>query len=290
MADHFYPSDDISVFPSVYRTYNPSGKFTNETNFAGIVKSIVDKDSYVVSFDSNKNILRIVVFGYYFVINNVTTIPPWVALKLESDLYANCYNLVNFDDGSTQNFDTGGRFKGLYVADVGEIPPTTSELFKVLIIKNSNSEKLNYKRLSSDSVYYEENGISQEDAKTITEKIDSKQDALEPGAGLFMYDSNNTKYIEVVPEQLAKLDSLNGDSMALNTAALITFDENGLKKIPEVTVGKGYGSTETAGIQSAQSVWVSDGIISPNVTIYYSTDVPNITGKQGDIWVRYTNN
>ena len=47
--NQYLSSDKVNVFPASLRTYNGYGKYTTEFNLTGIVKSVVDKDSYIIS-------------------------------------------------------------------------------------------------------------------------------------------------------------------------------------------------------------------------------------------------
>ncbi len=279
-------SNKVSVFPSVYRTFNPSGKFTNETNFANIVKSIVDKNSYVVSYSDE--ILRLVIFGYYFVIEDVTSLPLWAAIHVEEDTLARCFNLVNFVDNSTTLDDTAtNTFRGLYFGTTGtppsgEVSPGSGVFAHSLMIRENG--RLNTTRLSSDSVYYTDPGGS-DYGVTITDKINSKEDRIEAGTGIKKYIDNNIKYFGIADAEYARIEGLKNLVGTDNRAAKLSyFDDSGILRTSTVDRGVGFDG------QVSQSVYVREGYITPGIRIFYNTTEPNVSGQEGDIWIRYTNN
>lgn len=68
----FYPSSNVAVFPSAYRQFNRSGKFTSEQNFTNMIKALAGKDSFVVDIITrdNEDYLAVVIDGYYFEIKD----------------------------------------------------------------------------------------------------------------------------------------------------------------------------------------------------------------------------
>ena len=288
MADNYVKSNSIGVFPSVFRTYTPAGKFTNETNFANIVKSVVDRDSYVLSYKSN--ILRLVIFGYYFVIEGITSPPLWAAIRVAADTLARCYNLVNYDDSSV-DLDTGGAdssFKGIRLGYEETGKPSASETIKVLqIVENG---KINYNRISTNSIYYP--NASGDPYKNLTEVLDGKQEKLNANydEGLQIYTGNdNQQWIKIRDDQYLKLRHLTNMNTVSDTVKPFTlnyFDNAGLLKVSKANAGYRYKNS------SSQSVYLANGVITPGQVIYYSTNAaPTTAGDyhDGDIWIRYSN-
>ncbi len=60
-------SNNLFVFPCVSREarFDLDAKVLSEKNITNIIKSVTDKESYIISWDNNSN-LRCVIRGYYF--------------------------------------------------------------------------------------------------------------------------------------------------------------------------------------------------------------------------------
>ena len=287
---NYYPSTAVTVFPSVYRSFNPSGKFTNETNFANIVKSIVNKDSYIVGYDGNT--LRLVIFGYYFAVqvgsgfnNKTSSSPTWASIRLENDLEDRCYNLVSYEGGTPSTLDTdpGGSGTTLFTGlkfGTGSAP--TGTLIKSLDIWNGDS--LNTARISSDSVYYSNNSDL-----TLTNVLGTKQEKfdLDSNGGLEWKTNSSGKHLKITDSQLAKLNGLNasGVNHSITNPQLITFDSTGILKNNTSNVGHGYDTNNTT-----QSIYLSNGVLMGGVSINYSQVAPTASnpGTEGDIWIKYS--
>lgn len=277
-----YRSDRVSVFPSTYRVVHPEGKFTNETNFANIIKSIVDKQNYVVSYKSN--ILRLVIGGYYFRIEGVTILPKWAAIIVEQDLVGRGYNLVNYFDQST-TLDDEDYFKGIELGD-GDMPTSgaiSGGYYRYSMPLMING-KLNSARFSSNSIYWNNNTD-----RTLTDEVNSKQGTLKAGPGIEFYTdtSDDTEYVKIVDKYRTSLDSLNGGS--ITDPQLIYFNNQGILGDVDVSVGKGFTSN-SSGKGTVQLVHLNHGRIKGNITINYSTNAPGTAaGQNGDIWIKFSN-
>ena len=290
MADiNYFESTQVQVFPSVYRTYNPSGKFTNETNFANIVKSIVDRDSYVVGYDNN--ILRLVIFGYYFAITNAgnplsANGPKWAAIRVEQDSLANCYNLVNYNS-SSPSLDSETYFRGLVFGTEGTPPsgpqPNGTIIHSVDLVKNG---KLNTRKISSDSVYFSSNLET-----SVTDKINSKQDSfkVDNNRDLEFKTKSDGLYLQFNDTMWNRLDKLTAMRGIDNRAAKLNyFNDSGI--LTPSTTDIGHTFLTNGNKASTQSVYVDDGFILGGTTIYYSTTTPSGSANSGDIWIRYKEN
>lgn len=94
-------SSKVNIFPASLRIYNGQGKYTTEHNLTGIVKSVVDNHSYIISRTLEDSPFRFVINGYYF---EVTELPNgnnlWANIRIED---AGEYSrLVKVEDGSTE--------------------------------------------------------------------------------------------------------------------------------------------------------------------------------------------
>lgn len=296
----YYYSKNVNVFPTVFRTYTSAGKFTNETNFANIVKSIVDRDSYVVRYESN--VLEVVIFGYYFKIEGITTLPYWLAIKVASDTPSRGYNLVNYGDSSTTldtSTEDNSSFQGLESGSTADGMPTNGEVSagvirRVLQIRDSNG-KINYARLSTDSIYYPmgpEGSAHTTVKQVLTEVLDNKQEKLTTHNGLkIKRNDNNELSVGLTDANYNKLLSLatplpNGASWGSNRGAKMSyFDDSGQLTLSSSNAGTAFNG------EYFQNVWMSKGVITGGNRVYCNVSAPPTSGSysNGDIWIRYTN-
>ena len=287
MADSFVSSDNISVFPSVFRVYNPSGKFTNETNFANIVKSIVDKDSYVVSYDNTSGLLKLVIFGYYFIVEGIYSLPRWAAIKLATDTVQRCYNLVAWNNSINLDDPNTGNFMGLYFSDDINPPSGAS---KTLQLKDNNGNP-NFKKISSNSIFFV-NSEGGDSGQSITQAINEKQDKLNIGRGLTFYDDSGISKLGIDGPRWDRLEKLTSTRQQIidmgqdpndRAGYLNYFDDSGKLVIVKKSIGNKFDGNKTT------LVYVNSGKVIPGNVINYSTNPPgNAAGSPGDIWIQYT--
>ena len=126
-----YGSEYVHVFPSTYRSEYINGKLTSENNFINILNSITDIDSYVL--DYSNNVLKVVIHGYYFIIENVrNNLPLWLEIAVEK---SDTCGLVSTSTQSPTSLDDNGSFTGL------EYYSKESDL------KDGNNDSYNYYHL-----------------------------------------------------------------------------------------------------------------------------------------------
>ena len=112
--DNCFPTINSFVFPSTYRNRDLRGKYTSELNFTNIIKTLADKDSFVVGFTDNMGnkinkvattgtagTLEIVIDGYYFCLESITITPNFSLYIRAKDYY-----LKNFATNDTVMDDT----------------------------------------------------------------------------------------------------------------------------------------------------------------------------------------
>ena len=130
----YHSSDQSFVFPSAYRTYNVRGRYTSEKNFTNMIKSLADKESFVVSFKVNgankfddigdvQGNLMVIVQGYLFELT-LFKLPAtcWVGIKVDSNGY------LLSTSGTDTNLDNDlFEFTGLEIST--SAPSSTSELY-----------------------------------------------------------------------------------------------------------------------------------------------------------------
>lgn len=138
--EYFIDSGNIRLFPSAFRTGEySSGKFTSEPNLTGILRSIADKDSFIISWgepgDNGKTITELVIYGYYFRIVNFAPFGSgnenlWAEIALDSSgRLVTTEGFVTLDDNTI--------FKGLRISNGtrGSSPDIT---YKYLDLTDSN--------------------------------------------------------------------------------------------------------------------------------------------------------
>ena len=105
-------TDKVTVFPSSLRAGpngdRASGKYTSEENLTGIIKTLANKDSFIINWDTDNNKAELVINGYYF---KLTELP-----SISGTLFANIYldeanRLFNKDNDS--RLDIGNEFYGI---------------------------------------------------------------------------------------------------------------------------------------------------------------------------------
>ena len=108
-----YTTAQVNVFPSAYRTEKPSGKFTSEQNITNLIKSLANKDSFVVDYVTVGKILKVVIDGYYFEIKDYDL--PTGDLTLY--IYVKDNYLLSVS--GTTSLDASGNFVGISDSDPG---------------------------------------------------------------------------------------------------------------------------------------------------------------------------
>ena len=197
----YIQSNNINVFPSAYRTDTLQGKWTNENNFVNILNSLIDVDSYVLSYVDN--ILKVVIHGYYFEIDvNLNSYSDlWLVIRLEKGAEGSDA-LVRFDNGSPNGLDENNQFYGI---SLEETDPSdkyeTDYRYHYLKVQNAAAPGtvINKVRLSADSIGYDT-------YNTVKDELDSKQDTLTPGNGLTLTSDSQ---ISIKDSDFAKLEGLN---------------------------------------------------------------------------------
>lgn len=150
---NFVQTPVIKVFPSALRTVKPEGKYTSEHNLTGIIRSVVDRDSYIIKWEDGDK--KIVIYGYYF---EFTTIPgSWTG-----DLYCNIVldssgRLVGYNGQTvvSDNLDSGsssdGSFYGL-ILDTSPITVSGYTVKSLQILANGQLVTGNFFKFNTDSL------------------------------------------------------------------------------------------------------------------------------------------
>lgn len=105
-------SENISVFPAVRRNTEDSRRFSEKNLTQYILKSVADKESYVISetYNTDEN-LEFIIYGYYF---NVKAAK--ITEVAGDDLYAHIYIDTNANP-ELIGIDSDGIFTGLDITD-----------------------------------------------------------------------------------------------------------------------------------------------------------------------------
>lgn len=283
----YYNSSNVSVFPSAYRKVDTKGKYTSEYNFVNIINSIIDVDSYVLSTDTtlaNDHILRVVIHGYYFEIENFIK-PTNKALYLAIRVENNTSNaLVNFNNGSAAEdtaLDQGSEFTGLYTGDT-EPNTAAGEGYTIYTLQVCDfNGNLNNVRLSTDSIFFDNDKDSD-----LTGKINEKQNKLTTGNGLSLSNDSTIKIIDNYNRTLASAVGGEGSStqpVYVNSSGQFTAlsGASGATQTNESYGGISYKYTQAALITS--------GTLQQTGTSFYAStgNPPSGVGRNGDFWFKY---
>lgn len=151
-------SSDIKVFPSAYRNtttaegstlYDPESKLFNEKNITNISNKMLDRDSFIQSYDSTTNRFIICIHGYWFdFIFNPTSSSEYISYgnifasikvkKLQNDTdntKVEAWTLIPWDQNDTSIvLDTNNQFKGLYISGQGQTTTDTDIVIYNLVL------------------------------------------------------------------------------------------------------------------------------------------------------------
>ena len=150
---NFVQTPVIKVFPSALRTVKPEGKYTSEHNLTGIIRSVVDRDSYIIKWEDGDK--KIVIYGYYF---EFTTIPgSWTGDLYCSIVLDSSGRLVGYNGQTvvSDNLDSGsssdGSFYGL-ILDTSPITVSGYTVKSLQILANGQLVMGNFFKFNTDSL------------------------------------------------------------------------------------------------------------------------------------------
>ena len=140
------PSGNVDVFPCVGRTVatKRSARLVSERMLTSLVNNLLDKDSFVISFDSgNSNTVQFNLYGYFFSIK-LGSIEDLLG-KDATRVYASI-TLVNTDtfaqiSGQDSDESGGGQYTGLLLSDSEQKSPsvTGGKLHSILLLEKTNN-------------------------------------------------------------------------------------------------------------------------------------------------------
>ena len=154
----YIKSTDIKVFPAAGRSAEyPTGYLLTEDNLNSTMRSLYPRD-FVIEYEnsSSKKILRFVIHGYYFEINNFedlgdTLTNLWATIYLKQSLENTQHTrLVSKDnDNYLDESLTDGKFKGVYFSTTNNATDITGlDKFSLQILYNGQipeKSKLRFK-------------------------------------------------------------------------------------------------------------------------------------------------
>lgn len=145
-------SSKIKIFPfGSARLDDPNSRLLNESNFVRLIKSFVDADSYVISYDKNTKYCVFVVGGYYCECDLTDVV------STDKDLYAsiklektdnNQYVLVGNDESDNGEYQGINVFTGVTFTD----KPEDADNFLHILDSQGNVPIASYKKFNYSSV------------------------------------------------------------------------------------------------------------------------------------------
>ena len=278
-----FATNNVSVFPSSLRSERLEGKYNNEENFTGILTSITDRDSYVISKVDND--LVVVIGGYLFKLNIAGT-----GISINNDLYlwicveTTRKTLVSSVDGGNV-LDNSSGFTGIQFGTSepsGTVPQGCEWI--ILHVWEPGGKISNWK-FNSDSIIY--NG---HEDRSLTAELDSKQDNLKTGFGLAISeipDEQERYTISISDSEKDKLESLSNKG---SNDQFVYFDSNGKAVSSSIDKGKEYTAPSGSAYVLTQATYTKAGVLKDGTTFYASQNAPtefNNIGNNGDIWFKY---
>lgn len=161
----YIKSNNISVFPSALRAAEngnyASGKYTSEPNLTGIIKTIADRDSFIIRWDideenTENNIAEFVINGYYFRISGVDLPTPTGG---DSNLYASIRldsadRLCRADDSGYTYLDDNSNFIGVVFggSEINDTSDTTA--YNLKIYENNSLFADNFHKFNAERIFF----------------------------------------------------------------------------------------------------------------------------------------
>lgn len=147
--------DVMKVFPfGNTRKTDTYSRVLNEDNIRRILLSSVDKDSYVISYDSTNRIIEFVLYGYYFKVNLSNT-----NISTQETLWAIIYinSTSNTDPDVTTHYeslegndDNNGNFTGLEI--VTSLDDLRDGYKKLKLFENGSVPEESKYKLNTESI------------------------------------------------------------------------------------------------------------------------------------------
>lgn len=112
MSEYYVNSSKVEVFPSTRRSaqYASSARLLSEKSFARLVNQIVDRDAFIISYNSDENTIEFNIHGYYFRVTDFSSAIQ--SISAGSKVYA-CIE-INNTSSELYGQDDGTLYKGVY--------------------------------------------------------------------------------------------------------------------------------------------------------------------------------
>ena len=160
----YIKSENIKVFPAAGRSSDyPTGYLLTEDNLNSAMRSLYPRD-FVVEYENSdsKKILRFVIHGYYFEIDNfedlgdITTANLWATIYLKQSLESTQYTRLTSKDDTDIYLDestVNGKFKGVYFSttdNTTDIPGLDKVTLQIL--SNGKVPEKSYLRFKTSEI------------------------------------------------------------------------------------------------------------------------------------------
>ena len=135
-------SADVEVFPSTKRSneYASQSRLLSEKSFSRLVNQLVNKDSFIINYDSNSNLIEFNIHGYYFKINSFSSLLS--SSNIVGNLYA-CIKINNTTQELAGQDNTGGNYEGVYLTtEVPSLEDTPEYTIYSLFLGSVSSNKV----------------------------------------------------------------------------------------------------------------------------------------------------
>ena len=273
----YISSDDVTVFPSSLRSAEngdrASGKYTSEENLTGMIKTLANKDSFIISWptDNSENEAEIVINGYYFKFktNNLSTSGNlYAGIKLDSSK-----RLSSLDSSDTR-LDVSGSFRGL-----GFQTNTSGFNYYLKLLENGNVVSENFHKFDAKTIFLDDGNGNTFSLTEIFSGYNSGDLLVAQETGAPIWTSSTT----VVNSALNNLPTGSGNN--LNTSYIITNNtgDTNFRKLASANIKVGgllTGRTLKVNLSSSNASTAFDG--TSNITdIGVSGTLPISRGGTG---------
>ena len=160
----YIKSENIKVFPAAGRSSDyPTGYLLTEDNLNSAMRSLYPRD-FVVQYENSdsKKILRFVIHGYYFEIDNfedlgdITTASLWATIYLKQSLESTQYTRLTSKDDTDIYLDesiVNGKFKGVQFSTTGDVTDIPGlDKVTLQILSNGKVPEKSYLRFKTSEI------------------------------------------------------------------------------------------------------------------------------------------
>lgn len=297
MATYLESSKVVTAFPAVGRTYEgaATSHLMTEDNITKITKSIYNRESFVISVDTDTSTIEFVIKGYYFKVTDeslFTMTPLYVFAKITDTINGDNFKyqyLLNIKDDSISDLDYNSEFEGLaFSSSASEFED--SDIYSLQIFDNSGEVA------PTSKLYYKTNEILDgETDKNISNTFTTDNlsatnlsvDKILPDGSNKVIGSNEdsfaTVYTDILESTTINTTSINANSSTITTAdtntaniatANITTDNVTTGNINTANIS--IGNIEEANITNKLTV---AGTTTINTTTTDTTEIGNTSGN-----------